>query len=100
MTSNKWKYLYFGLGFAAGLSAASLFSGKPSMIRNAATSVVSYGLSLKHKIEKAAELMKEGVGDLVAESEEKREEREERGELKSKKGCELKDAVPSKKDIN
>jgi hypothetical protein len=68
---NKWKILYFGLGFVAGLGAASFFGSRKGIVRSAASTVLSYGLNAKRKIEAFALKGKENISDLVAESEDK-----------------------------
>jgi hypothetical protein len=83
--SKKWKVLYFGLGFAAGLGVSSLFSEK-GIARSVATKVLSYGLAAKRKIETLAELGKESVGDLVAEADAERLARAEKKECRKEDG--------------
>jgi hypothetical protein len=65
---NKLKIMYFGLGFLAGLGAVSFFTRRPVFIRDAASTVLSYGIAAKKRIESAAMMAKESLEDLTAES--------------------------------
>ncbi|MDR2405647.1 MAG: hypothetical protein LBE27_04690 [Deltaproteobacteria bacterium] len=72
---TKWKLIYFGLGFVAGLGAASFFGNRNGVVRNAASSVLSYGMTAKRKFENAAKKAKDDIIDLASESEEKTNKR-------------------------
>jgi hypothetical protein len=72
----KWKLLFMGIGFIAGLGAGSFFSRRPAFVRDAATTVLSYGISAKRKVETISELAKENISDLIAESDLKAQARQ------------------------
>jgi hypothetical protein len=72
----KWKLIFMGIGLVAGVASSSLFSKRPAIVRDTATTVISYGLSAKRKIDRVAALAKENIGDLVAESDQKAQERQ------------------------
>jgi hypothetical protein len=73
---SKWKIITFGLGVLAGAAATSFFTKHPSFVRNSATTVLSYGIAAKRKVETLAELAKENITDLVAESDQKAQNRQ------------------------
>ena len=77
---TKWKLITFGLGLLAGAAAPRFFTKRPSFVRNAATTVLSYGITAKRKVETLAELAKENITDLVAESDQKAQDRQAKGE--------------------
>ena len=76
---TKWKIIAFWLGLVAGAAASSFFSKRPAFVRNAATTVLSYGITAKRKVETLAELAKENITDLVAESDQKAQDRQKGG---------------------
>ncbi|MDR2200094.1 MAG: hypothetical protein LBR53_11710 [Deltaproteobacteria bacterium] len=72
----KWKLLFAGLGFIAGIGAASFFARRPAFVRNAASTLLSYGIAAKRELETVTELAKENISDLVAEAELKADDRQ------------------------
>jgi hypothetical protein len=76
----KWKLITFGLGLAAGVAATGFFTKRPAFVREAATTVLSYGIAAKRKVETLAELAKENISDLVAESDQKAQDRQTAGD--------------------
>ncbi|MDR2352010.1 MAG: hypothetical protein LBF22_02405 [Deltaproteobacteria bacterium] len=72
---TKWKLVLLGIGFVAGLGSASLLGSRKGLVRGAASTLLSYGMDAKRKVEIMAEKGKESISDLVAESEEKTRQR-------------------------
>jgi hypothetical protein len=73
---TKWKLIAFGIGVLAGAAATSFFTKRPTFVRETATTVLSYGIAAKRKVETLAELAKENITDLVAESDQKAQDRQ------------------------
>jgi gas vesicle protein len=80
MTLTKWKIIAFGIGALAGAAATSFFTKRPTFVRDTATTALSYGITAKRKIETLAELAKENITDLVAESDQKAQDRQVKNE--------------------
>ncbi|MDR2339701.1 MAG: hypothetical protein LBF40_06185 [Deltaproteobacteria bacterium] len=68
---SKWNYIFFGLGFLAGIGATAVLKGRGGFLRDKASSAMSYGIGAKRKIESIAGIAKENMADLLAESDEK-----------------------------
>ena len=77
MTSSKWKLIIFGLGVLTGVGAMGVIAKHPSVLRSAATTVGSYGISAKRRLESLAERTKESITDLIAESDYKSQQRQD-----------------------
>ncbi|MDR3205057.1 MAG: hypothetical protein LBV23_10015 [Deltaproteobacteria bacterium] len=73
---NQWKWLAFGIGVVVGAIGATVVASRPSYIKDGATSVLSYGLTAKRKVQGALSAAKENVEDLVAEADQKAQNRE------------------------
>jgi SRSO17 transposase len=74
---SKWKLIIYGLGIVTGIGATSLLNKRPAFLYNAATTIGSYGIATKRKLETIAGLTKEGVTDFLAESDYKYQERQD-----------------------
>ncbi|MDR3135807.1 MAG: hypothetical protein LBU69_06920, partial [Deltaproteobacteria bacterium] len=68
---NKWKWFSFGIGVIVGAIGATVVSSRPSYIKDGATSLLSYGIDAKRKIQGLAGAGKENLEDLVAEADQK-----------------------------
>ncbi|MDR2350572.1 MAG: hypothetical protein LBF41_08160 [Deltaproteobacteria bacterium] len=68
---NKVKWITFGIGAVAGIVVSTLVSGRPSVFRNALTSILGYGINAKQKVENLAGVAKENLTDIVAEGDQK-----------------------------
>ncbi|MDR2405482.1 MAG: hypothetical protein LBE27_03830 [Deltaproteobacteria bacterium] len=77
---TKWKIITFGIGLVAGAITTSFFTKRPTFVRDTATTVLSYGITAKRKVETLAELAKENITDLVAESDQKAQDRQVKSE--------------------
>ena len=71
----KWRIAMFALGALVGAVGAAAFSGRPSPLRNGASTVLSHGLAAKRKAQAMMETAKENVEDLVAEADQKLQDR-------------------------
>ena len=74
---TKWKLIFYGLGILTGAGAMSLLNKRPAPIYNAATTIGSYGIAAKRKLETLAEFTKEGITDFMAESDFKYQKRQD-----------------------
>lgn len=71
----KWRIAMFALGALVGAVGAAAFSGRPSPIRNGASTVLSHGIAVKRKAQSLVETARENVEDLVAEADQKLQDR-------------------------
>ncbi|MDR2338998.1 MAG: hypothetical protein LBF40_02530 [Deltaproteobacteria bacterium] len=77
---TKWKIITFGVGLVVGAVATSFFTKRPAFVRDTATTLLSYGITAKRKVETLAEQTKENITDLVAESDQKAQDRQAKAE--------------------
>ena len=65
----------FGLGVLVGAIGVSALSGRPSRLKEGASTVLSHGLAVKRKAQTVMETARENVEDLVAEADQKLRDR-------------------------
>lgn len=73
---NGWRIAMFGLGVLVGAVGFAAFSGRPSRIKDGASSVLSHGLAVKRKVQAMVETAGENIEDLVAEADQKLKDRQ------------------------
>lgn len=66
-----WRIAMFGLGVLAGAVGFAAFSGRPSRIKDGASTVLSHGLAVKRRAQSMVETARENMDDLVAEADQK-----------------------------
>lgn len=71
-----WRIAMFGLGVLVGAVGMAAFSGKPSRVKDGASTVLSHGLAVKRKAQSMVETARENIEDLVAEADEKLQARQ------------------------
>ena len=70
-----WRIAMFGLGVLVGAVGAAVFSGRPSRVKDGASTVLSHGLAAKRKVHSIMETARENIDDLVAEADQKLQDR-------------------------
>lgn len=70
------KVTWFGLGLLVGAVGQASLSGRPSPLRNGASTALSHGLAAKRKAQAALGVARENLDDLVAEADQKLAERQ------------------------
>lgn len=66
-----WKVALFGLGVVVGAVGQASVSGRPSPLRNGASTALSHGLAAKRKAQTVLGTARENFDDLVAEADQK-----------------------------
>ncbi|MDR2442248.1 MAG: hypothetical protein LBE31_01850 [Deltaproteobacteria bacterium] len=77
---NRFKWLAFGIGVVVGAIGATVISSRPSYIKDGATTLLSYGIQGKRKLQSAAGVAKENLEDLVAEADQKVQDRDNKAQ--------------------
>ncbi|MDR1656346.1 MAG: hypothetical protein LBT47_02160 [Deltaproteobacteria bacterium] len=77
---NKFKWLAFGIGVVVGAIGATVIASRPSYIKEGTTTLLSYGLQGKRKLQSAAGVAKENLEDLVAEADQKVQDRKNKAQ--------------------
>ena len=80
MTFAQFKWLAFGIGVVVGAIGATVVASRPSYIKDGASTLLSYGIQGKRKIQSAAGVAKENLEDLVAEADQKIQDRENKAQ--------------------
>jgi hypothetical protein len=80
MNLSQFKWLAFGIGVVVGAIGATVVASRPSYVKDGATTLLSYGLQGKRKLQAAAGVAKENLEDLVAEADQKVQDRETKAE--------------------
>ena len=80
MTFTQFKWLAFGIGVVVGAIGATVVASRPSYIKDGATTLLSYGIQGKRKIQSAAGVAKENIEDLVAAADQKVQDRENKAQ--------------------
>jgi hypothetical protein len=80
MSFSQFKWLAFGLGVVVGAIGATVVASRPSYIKDGATTLLSYGIQGKRKIQSAAGVAKENIEDLVNAADQKVQDRENKAE--------------------
>jgi hypothetical protein len=80
MTLSQFKWLAFGIGVVVGAIGATVVASRPSYVKDGATTLLSYGLQGKRKLQSAAGVAKENLEDLVAEADQKVQDRENKAQ--------------------
>ena len=80
MTFSQFKWLAFGIGVVVGAIGATVLASRPSYIKDGASTILSYGIQGKRKIQSAAGVAKENLEDLVAEADQKVQDRENKAQ--------------------
>ena len=71
-----WRIAMFGLGVLVGAVGMAAFSGRPSRVKEGASTVLSHGLAVKRKAQSVVETARENLDDLVAEADHKLQARQ------------------------
>lgn len=71
-----WRIAMFGLGVLVGAVGFAAFSGRPSRIKEGASTVLSHGLAVKRRAQAMVETARENIDDLVAEADQKLQDRQ------------------------
>ena len=71
-----WRIAMFGIGVLVGAVGMAAFSGRPSRIKDGASTVLSHGLAVKRKAQSVVETASENLEDLVAEADQKLQTRQ------------------------
>ena len=66
----------FGLGVLVGAVGVAAFSGRPSRVKEGASTILSHGLAAKRKAQSVVETARENIEDLVAEADQKLQARQ------------------------
>ena len=80
MTFAQFKWLAFGIGVVVGAIGATVVASRPSYIKDGASTLLSYGIQGKRKIQSAAGVAKENLEDLVDEADQKIQDRENKAQ--------------------
>lgn len=71
-----WRIAMFGLGVVVGAVGFAAFSGRPSRVKDGASTVLSHGLAVKRRAQAMMETARENIDDLVAEADQKLKDRQ------------------------
>ncbi|MDR0882420.1 MAG: hypothetical protein LBP55_07745 [Candidatus Adiutrix sp.] len=78
---NGWRLAaLFGFGVLVGAVSHAALSGRPSPLKEGASSLLSHGLAAKRKAQALVETAKENLEDLVAEADQKLQDRQKAAE--------------------
>ena len=80
MTFAQFKWLAFGIGVVVGAIGATVVASRPSYIKDGASTLLSYGIQGKRKIQSAAGVAKDNLEDLVADADQKIQDRENKAQ--------------------